>query len=66
MIKMYQERKKLVARILSDLGKTIFAVGLATSFFDKYSGLLKTTLLIIFIFLLLLSIFIQPPAKKGE
>jgi len=58
-------RREFIAKIIADLGKTIFAVGLASYFFEKFSLALKIILWFACIFLLTLSIFIHP-TTKGE
>jgi len=37
-------RREFIAKITADLGKTIFAVGLASYFFEKFPSSLKITL----------------------
>ena len=58
-------RREFIAKIVADLGKTIFAIGLASYFFEKFPSLLKLALWIICIILLIGSIFIQPKDIGG-
>ena len=58
-------RREFVAKIVADLGKTIFAVGLATYLFEKFSVNAKLLLGAGCVVLILVSIFIQPSERKG-
>ncbi len=61
-----ERRKEFIAKLLSDLGKTIFAVGLASYFFEKFPVYVKIGLWLIFATLTLASIFIYPNQLKGD
>lgn len=61
-----ETRREFIAKIIADLGKTIFAVGLASYFFEKFPVLLKVALFIGCIVFLIGSIFIQPRKAKGD
>ena len=58
-------RREFIAKITADLGKTIFAVGLASYFFEKFPSSLKIVLWSICVIFLMASIFIYPNKKKG-
>ena len=58
-------RREFIAKIVADLGKTIFAVGLASYFFEKFPIPVRVSLSILSALFLVLSIFIHPP-KGGE
>ena len=58
-------RREFIAKILADLGKAMFTIGLASYFFERFSMALKIILWFACIFLLILSIFIHP-ATKGD
>ena len=58
-------RREFIAKIIADLGKAMFTIGLASYFFERFSSVLKIILWFVCIFLLILSIFIHP-AIKGE
>ena len=58
-----QVRREFVAKMIVDIGKTIFAVGLASYFFEKFSSGAKIILWCGCVLLLILSIFIQPKQK---
>ncbi len=57
-------RREFIAKIIADLGKTMFTIGLASYFFERFSSALKIILWFVCIFLLSLSIFIHP--AKGD
>jgi len=59
------KRREFTAKMMADCGKTIFAVGLASCFFEKFSFSLKIILWSICIFSLAVSIFLCPQEKKG-
>jgi len=59
------DRREFIAKITADLGKTIFAVGLASYFFEKFPSSLKIILWSICVIFLMASIFIYPNKKKG-
>jgi len=61
-----KSRREFIARMIVDLGKTIFAIGLASYFFEKFSVGLKFALFIGCIIALAGSIFVQPRREKGE
>jgi len=58
-------RRNFLAKIMADVGKTIFAVGLASFFFEKFPFSLKVILWSICAISLTASIFICPQEKKG-
>jgi hypothetical protein len=58
-------RREFIAKITADLGKTIFAVGLASYFFEKFPSSLQIVLWSICVIFLMASIFIYPNKKKG-
>jgi hypothetical protein len=60
-----KNRREFIAKIVSDLGKTIFAVGLASYFFEKFPGILKVFLAVACLIFFIGSIFIQPK-EKGD
>lgn len=60
-----KKRREFFAKVIADLGKTIFAVGLASYFFEKFSSSLKITLWLICVIFLMISIFIYPEEEKG-
>ncbi|MBI3020671.1 MAG: hypothetical protein HYY90_06880 [Candidatus Omnitrophica bacterium] len=53
-------RREFIAKILADLGKTIFAVGLASYFFEKFPFVLKAALWIVCVIVLISSVLIHP------
>jgi len=59
------KRREFTAKIMADCGKTIFAVGLATFFFEKFSSTVKIILWIICIASVATSIFVYPKENKG-
>ena len=59
-------RRQFIAKIVADLGKAIFAIGLARYFFEKFSLSVRVLLGIACVILLLGSIFIQPREEGGE
>jgi len=59
------KRREFIAKVIADMGKTIFAVGLASFFFEKFSFSLKVILWFICLTFLIGSIFIYPEKKKG-
>ena len=61
-----EHRREFIAKLISDLGKTIFAVGLASYFFEKFSVYVKIGLWLVFAISILVSIFICPGQSKGE
>lgn len=56
-------RREFSAKLVADLGKTIFAVGLASYFFEKLPFGVKVGLSVICVIMLWGSILIQPPKK---
>jgi hypothetical protein len=58
-------RRKFLAKVVADIGKTIFAVGLASYFFEKFPFSLKATLWSICAISLTASILIYPQREKG-
>ena len=58
-----QVRREFIAKMIVDLGKTIFAVGLASYFFEKFSIGVRICLWLTCMGLLVWSIFIQPKEK---
>jgi hypothetical protein len=62
----YIKRRKFIAKVTADLGKTIFAVGLASYFFERFSHRLKIAPWLICIILIIGSFFIHPEDKTGE
>ena len=61
-----ERRKEFIAKLISDLGKTIFAVGLASYFFEKFPSDVKIGLWLAFATLILGSIYIYPNETKGD
>jgi len=61
-----EHRREFIAKLICDLGKTIFAVGLASYFFEKFSINVKIGLLIAFVILTWGSIFICPNKLNGD
>lgn len=57
-------RREFIAKIVADLGKTIFAVGLASYFFEKFPVAIRVILGILWSFLILISVLIHP--HKGD
>mgnify|MGYP001580608922 CR=1 FL=1 len=60
------KRREFIAKVTADLGKTIFAIGLASYFFERFSHVLKVALWLICIILIIGSFFIHPEDKTGE
>lgn len=58
-------RREFIAKIIADLGKTIFAIGLASYFFERFPLALKGALWLVCVVLLISGVFIQP-REKGE
>jgi len=61
-----EHRREFIAKLISDLGKTIFAVGLASYFFEKFPIYVKIGLSLAFAILIWGSIFVCPSKLKGE
>ncbi len=59
-------RREFIARIIADLGKTIFAIGLASYFFEKLGLALRLALGLMCGILIIGSIFIEPRIKGGD
>ncbi|MBI5150690.1 MAG: hypothetical protein HZA28_07980 [Candidatus Omnitrophica bacterium] len=57
-------RREFIAKIVADLGKTIFAVGLASYFFEKFPVPVKIALGLLGPLLIVISVFIHP--RKGD
>lgn len=60
------KRREFIAKLVCDLGKTIFAVGIASYLFEKFPTGVKIGLSVACLFSLVSSVFIQPPHNKGE
>ena len=60
-----EHRREFIAKLISDLGKTIFAVGLASYFFEKFPISVKIGLWLVFATSIFVSIFIYPNQIKG-
>jgi hypothetical protein len=56
-------RREFIAKIIADLGKAIFTIGLASYFFERFSSTLKIILWLACIILFTVSIFIHPTKK---
>ena len=56
-------RKEFIAKLVADLGKTIFAVGLASYLFEKFPFGVRIFLLITCVGLLVGCVIIQPKQK---
>jgi len=56
-------RREFIAKSVSDIGKTIFAIGLASYFFERFPVPIRVTLSILSILFLVISVFIHP--RKG-
>jgi len=61
-----EHRREFIAKLICDLGKTIFAVGLGSYFFEKFSINVKIGLWVFFSISMVLSVFIQPEKAKGR
>ena len=61
-----EHRREFIAKLGSDIGKTIFAVGLASYFFEKFPIYVKIGLWLVFATLTLGSIFICPSKLEGD
>jgi hypothetical protein len=59
-----ESRREFVAKIVADLGKTLFGIGLASYFFEKFPIVLRVALSITWPLLLVSSVLIHP-RKKG-
>ena len=59
-------RREFIARIIADLGKTIFAIGLASSFFEQFRLEWKAALWLSCVIALISSVLIQPRKKGGS
>ena len=60
------KRREFMAKLVCDLGKTIFAVGIASYLFEKFPFGVRIGLSIACLFSLATGVFIQPPHHKGE
>lgn len=58
-------RREFIAKVIADLGKAIFTIGLASYFFEKFPSVLRIALWLICLTFLIGSIFIYPEEKKG-
>lgn len=56
-------RKEFIAKLIADLGKTIFAVGLASYLFEKFPYNVKIGLFVACCSFLVGSVFIHPKKK---
>lgn len=56
-------RKEFVAKLIGDLGKTIFAVGLASYLFERFPIGVRIALFIGCVLFLVWSIFIHPKER---
>ena len=61
-----EARREFIAKIVADLGKTIFGIGLASYLFEKFPVALKVALWVVCLILLLSSIIIHPRKKGGQ
>jgi len=61
-----EARREFIAKMIADLGKAIFIVGLASYFFEKFPTPLKLVLFIICMISLVGSVFIQPRKEQGD
>lgn len=53
-------QKEFIAKLVADIGKTIFAVGLASYIFEKFPMYVRIGLFVACIVLLVWSVFIHP------
>jgi hypothetical protein len=60
------KRREFIAKLVCDLGKTIFAVGIASYLFEKFPTGVRIGLSAACLFSLVISVFVQPPKNKGE
>lgn len=60
-----EARRELIARIVADLGKTLFGIGLASYFFEKFPLALRVALGIACVVSLVGCVFIQPRKQRG-
>jgi len=60
-----ETRREFIAKIVADLGKTIFGIGLASYLFEKFPLALKVALWAVCLILLLSSIVIHPRKRGG-
>ena len=61
-----EARREFVARVVADLGKTLFGIGLASYFFEQFPLALRLTLGMACLIALLGSVFIQPRKRGGN
>jgi len=59
-------RREFIARIIADLGKTIFAIGLASYFFEKLGLALRLALGLMCGIMLVGSIFVEPKIRGDD
>ena len=57
-------RKEFIAKLVCDLGKTIFAVGFASYFFEKFPIGGRILLSVVCFAMLVVSIFILPLKRR--
>ncbi len=57
-------RREFIAKLICDLGKTLFAVGIASYFFEKFPFGIKIGLTVACLISLVGSVYVQP--SKGE
>lgn len=61
-----EARREFIAKIVADLGKTIFAVGLASYFFEKFPSVLKGVLWFACLIALFSSVVLHPKKPGGR
>jgi hypothetical protein len=59
-----EARREFIAKIVADLGKTIFGIGMASYFFEKFPAWLKVALWLVCLILLVSSVLIYPRKRK--
>ena len=57
-------RRRFTAKIVADLGKTMFGIGFASYFFEKFPWFLRVFLAVVCFILLVGSVYIEP--KESE
>ena len=61
-----EARREFIAKIVADLGKTLFGIGLASYFFEKFPLPLRVLLSAMWPLLLVSSVLIQPRKPGGR
>lgn len=64
MIIIGNKRREFIGKMVSDIGKAIVTVGLATYFFKEFPTILRVGMTVLGIFFLIISIVITP--EKGD